>query len=160
MKIINQGDSNQCFLYSFAMLLDKTPEHLQHVLGATGKEIIFPNLPEPYCFRSFHPNDFICYVAVKGGSLTTYEVNPLIQGDINEMPKPLYTPDEVSQRFAYMIGYYSGVFISGSHRHAAAWNSEESRVYDPSKGVVSLAWWVEKYGVDHIYLLTSPLTRV
>ena len=48
-----------CVLKSFAYCLDLDTEDMLRYLGHNGREIINPELPEPYCYRGFNVHELI-----------------------------------------------------------------------------------------------------
>lgn len=126
--------------------MDKTPEELIELVGHDGTEKVF-NVPPPYCFRSFHPQEFI---AVSRFPIITWEYSPILAGS-EENWIEVWDNKKKQDEFAKIVAFHDCVFISERGRHAAAWNATEEKVYDPNKGCVSLSWWLERYGVMMIY---------
>ena len=63
MELKAQRNRWSCLLTAMSMVLDVDEELLISELGHDGSAIIFENLPEPYCRRSFHIQEFVylCY---------------------------------------------------------------------------------------------------
>lgn len=128
MKLIT-SDNHQCAAAAFAMVLGISLEEMLNLLGHNGLQKI-NNLPEPYCFRGFHPAEFVDTLLNKSLSVIIIELSPyMIHGDqIEDHSKFLGV-----QRFYDSLRYGDGVILGsvGPTGHAVAWDSQTRMIYDP-----------------------------
>jgi len=76
MKLIKQPNSWSCLLTAFAMATESTPEDLIAMIGHDGSEIIWPDLPEGYQHRAFHPEELFECALDLGFKVFTVEARP------------------------------------------------------------------------------------
>ena len=129
MKLI-KSDNRQCVLAAFAMLMDTTMDELKERLGHDGKDVVLENQPEPFCFRSFHPQEFIDLLYEDGYSCSMIELNPML----NHGNQFLNHASFIGQtRFFEWLLRGDGVLFGevGGIGHAVAWNSNNFTIYDP-----------------------------
>lgn len=128
-----KAEQHQCVLASFAMVMDTTMEDLAERLGHNGLERILDDNapPEPYCFRSHHPQEFVDILLDDGFSLTMVELNPmLMHADQLVDHTPLLGTDRFFLNLVYGDGVLFGTLDKGAP-HAVAWCAEERKIYDP-----------------------------
>jgi len=131
MKLI-KAESPQCVVASFAMVLNETMESLIEQLGHNGMERILDENapPEPYCFRSFHPQEFVDILLLKGYSMTMVERHPaLMHGNMIIDHTPLLGEERFFEAFLFGDGVVFGT--TAKMPHAVAWCKEERQFYDP-----------------------------
>lgn len=98
-------------------------------IGHDGKEVIWPNLSEPYCFRSYHLQEFTYCCLRRGFTLT--ELQPIL-GLCPGFNESMYElPDQTETILQWMEGN-PALILTG--RHACAWDGY--RVFDP-KGYIN-----------------------
>ncbi len=136
MKLI-QGENNlDCILAAAAMVMGINLVELKKSIGHDGSEIIFPNAPEPYCFRGFHIQEIIDQAFQNNWSVMYIQkhfgLEPFIGND------PVFTIDVNDKRINNYLTNFPGIIagVKGNRNHAVAWNGE--MVYDPSGFVYSL----------------------
>ncbi len=122
---------HQCMLYSLAMIIDQPATDLMKQLGV--KQIkLWPNLPEPLCYRSVCIEECQDLLIPYGKMLGTITAMPAIMSCKQAEPHNLYPEDVAMKR----INYYSrmgrcmieGVLNNGI-RHCVAYH--KGKVYDP-----------------------------
>ena len=124
-------DNNwSCLPKAFALALEVDFANLIRKVGHDGSEIVRPELPEPYCRRSFHIQEMIDYTTWLGYSVTPIEAFP--RSVVDDIVLPL--PGDHVKRMVDYLSRYSGVLTgqgvpSGRH-HAVAWKN--GRVLDPA----------------------------
>ena len=124
-----RSDTHQCSAAAFAMVLGIGLEDMCNLLGHNGLQRINP-LPEPYCFRGFHPAEFIDCLLRKSLSVTMIEVEPkMIHGHLVQDHSEFLG----TQRFYNALRYGDGVILGAVNHtgHAVAWDSKSQKVYDP-----------------------------
>lgn len=129
MKLI-ESNSSQCVLASFAMVMGTTMDDLIQKLGHDGLARI-ANQPEPFCFRSFHPEEFADLLVSKGGSMTMFSLRPTMQHGDEIVDHSLAMG---TARFYESLNLGNGVLFGVLDKgvsHAVAWNHKEEKVYDP-----------------------------
>lgn len=126
----------QCVSASFAMVMRISFDEMIERLGHDGMERILDDKapPEPYCFRSHHPQEFIDVLLSEGYSATMIEMNPmLMHADQLVDHTPLLGTDRFYLSLPYGDGVMFGVIKRGGKTspHAVAWNHAEGKIYDP-----------------------------
>jgi hypothetical protein len=116
-----------CSLAAFAMALNTPLQKLIEELGHDGSQIVFPDLPEPYCRRAFHIQEFIKPCHDRGFAMVVVEVCPVLAGSRNHCYE-LFGED----RFYWFLAHYNGVVVGmiNGHMHACAWDQKDC--YDPA----------------------------
>ena len=69
----------QCVVAAVAMVVDIEEETLIEELGHDGVEVIHPRLKSPFCYRSFHPEEFILPLQFWGYSMTMVSVKRVLR---------------------------------------------------------------------------------
>lgn len=129
MKLI-KSDTHQCVLASFAMVMGTPIKTLIEELGHDGLERILDNIPEPACFRSFHPQEFVDLLLEVGYAAIMIELNPCLKhGNTFVDHSAMLGTD----RFFLSLIRGDGVIFGTveGRGHAVAWNREETKIYDP-----------------------------
>lgn len=133
MKLITTH-TQQCVLASFAMALDTTMEDLEKQVGHNGLEVILTDLKRPYCYRSFHPQEFVDICLHTGYALTMIELHPAMRHGDSVVDHSDYIGKD---RFFKALLLGDGVIFGHVEKygdvigHAVAWNASEKRIYDP-----------------------------
>lgn len=120
------------------MVLDSSVEYLFEKLGHDGSEILWPNLPDPFCRRGHHIEE-LQYVALGFHRLfvpfvPAFEYNP---GANENLPFARYQFDIA---FEAMLKRYDGILVGRwqrGHPHAVAWSAKEGLLYDPEGSIHS-----------------------
>jgi len=119
------------------MILDIEPEKVVQELGHDGTLKIYPELPEPECFKGVHMQE-ITDVCVRMGARPVHIM--AYPAGKNSFDADVWAvfPDDVAQgRFSMYASMYSGIMLgvtaSGAY-HAVAWDTESA--YDP-KGFIT-----------------------
>lgn len=124
MKLLKMS-SNQCLIFSAAMVLGEHPEDLCTEIGHDGLDIVFP-LPPPACYRGHHIQEIQDLFLARGKCLYEVELNPLSgHPDSTRYVRPYDNP---RARFERLIKNRQGILVSGTH--AVAWDGEI--IYDPN----------------------------
>ena len=135
MRLMRQDTRWSCVAFSFAMAFDIDIKVFYNLLGHDGSEILFSDLPEPYCRRSFHPQEFFWVGRKLGYHVITVELTPILSPDNNiEWPVPIKCLDFV-QLLHNNIGVFTGSGVRT--RHAVAWNGQ--KIYDPNGMIYEFA---------------------
>ena len=118
----------QCMLASFAMVMDANPDQwVKDFLGHDGLERI-NNDPEPWCFRGFHPQEFVeLIVNVYGEPVTQLSRFPMMlryQGTLSPQPECRAWSNYILRN----DGVLCGTTVNGTG-HVVA--SLEGEIYDP-----------------------------
>jgi hypothetical protein len=148
MKLLHSSDDALCILTAFAMVFDMDPDELQAEIGSNWQSIAFSGLPQPYCWRGYHVQEFIRYAVQRGYAITPIELAPvvappMIKGGYNTPPYPnvpIYLGDEAEARswqiFKNIVlnsrGILTGLLVNASiliRGHAVAY--EHGVIYDP-----------------------------
>ena len=114
-------------------------------IGHDGSEIKWPELPEPNCYRGFHPQELI-YLGDRFGFITTtFEPRPVLQSGepfvITNLPF-----EEIIKN---SDGVFTGETMNGC-RHAVAWINNQ--VIDPSDGKIKT---LDEFKIQTYYRIKS-----
>lgn len=125
MKLLVTPNRWSCMLTSFAMVLDLSVKELTDELGHDGSVIIFPELPEPECRRTFHVQEFIVPCHKRGYALVSIEASPVLAANYAWYRLP------VSCNYETFMASYKGVVVgkATNHMHACAWDGHD--LHDP-----------------------------
>lgn len=128
MRIQIQPNKWSCLPTAFAIATDISIAKVIRAVGHDGSEIIFPEYEEPYCRRSFHPQELMDMCLLKGFAVVPIEQQPTVMVKDRVHNVPIY-----SKRMDYYLSNYTGVLTGISQTgkpHAVAWNGQ--RVLDPN----------------------------
>ncbi len=140
MKLVT-SNNNQCIAASFAMVLGCTLEEMLKVLGHNGLQRICDE-EIPYCYRGFHPAEFVTCCLTRGLSMTMIEKCPVMQHGATLVD---HTPLLGANRFYDSFEVDSGVVLGSldlSGRlvgHAVAWDVSTRKIYDPRGAIFDLS---------------------
>lgn len=81
MKLQTKPHPWSCLATAFAMATDTDIKLFHYILGHTGEEIAFPELPEPQCRVGIHIMEAIYAAWRLGYSSTPMELMPAVQGN-------------------------------------------------------------------------------
>ena len=136
MKLI-QGENNlDCILTAAAMVMGINLIELKERIGHDGKEIIFPNAPEPYCRRGFHIQEIVDQAFLSGWSVMyiqkLFGLEPFIGND------PVFVIPFSLKRLSVYLKKFPGIIagVAGSKNHAVAWDGK--MIYDPGGKIYPL----------------------
>lgn len=133
MRHQRQPNRWSCVPTAFAMVINMDVAEMLDRIGHDGSEILYPDLEEPSCRRSFHPQECLQVLDSCGYAATPLEALPILQMDATHWI-------ELDRRkdFVNHLATADGVFIGEGRklRHAVAWIGGE--VYDPS-GIFTLS---------------------
>lgn len=126
--LLQQPNKWSCLPTAFSMAIGIDLEKIYALIGHRGDEIVFPDLAEPYCRRSFHIQEMIDVCLVHD-----YMVTPIERTPISEAKGQTYAVPQNDKRMQFYITNYTGVLIGQGKAgtpHAVAWNGLE--VLDPN----------------------------
>lgn len=138
MKLQLQPNRWSCLPTAFAMILDRDVQDIFDFLGHDGSEILWEDLDEPLCRRSFHIQEMLVYAERQHNAhFIEIEDPPIIAVDEDHVA--------VIQRndLDYYLRNHIGVLCGeiNEHRHAVAWYN--NIVYDPSSALT-----YDRYAMD------------
>lgn len=132
IKQLIKSDNNQCVLASFAMVMNTTMENLEKRLGHNGLERVLDEAPEPSCFRSFHPQEFIDLLLDDGYAATMIELNPCLQHGSQLVNHAAFIgQDRFFQALLRGDGVIFGRLETSKTGHAVAWDAATATIHDP-----------------------------
>lgn len=107
-----------CLVQAWSHVIQWPYWAIVNAIGHDGSEIVWPEQPEPYCRRAFHPQELIYLGDRFGFVTTTYEPQPnLISG---AKPYPIILHDAFMKVLESSDGVIVGNRKDGG-RHAVAW---------------------------------------
>ncbi len=123
-------NTQQCVPAAFAMVMDWTLEETLGYLGHDGLQVILENEPEPTCFRSFHPQEFVDLLLEDGYNVTMVELHPHLKHGTKLVNHASFLGED---RFFKTLLYGNGVIFGAVNGigHAVAWDSKTHKIYDP-----------------------------
>ena len=145
MRLIT-SHHHQCIAAAFAMVFGYTLDEILKVLGHNGLQRICED-EIPYCYRGFHPTEFVSHCLTKGLSLTMIEKYPsMMHGDTLVDHTMFLGTNRFYRAFDFASGVVLGSLDSGGKLlgHAVAWDVETRNVFDP-RGVI--------YPLSHLHAL-------
>lgn len=160
MRLQKQPNSWSCFPTALAICINKPISEVIKEIGHDGSEQWWPELPEPYCRRSFHSQEIIDVAEVFGYDIVQYESQPLSYPGYNATLLSPYKDPE--NRFLEIIIQNNGILVGhplvgSSKDHAVAWNG--SMCYDPNGHRYALHYFKIDYFfkvVESKYPKTKP----
>jgi hypothetical protein len=125
-------------------------------LGHDGSQVVWPENPEPNCYRGFHVQELIGYAWWLGYAVTPFEANPRSHAGAGA-PIKIEFANGNAQRLLAALHHNVGVLTgqsgrSGSH-HAVAWDGETGRIYNPVGRIETL----DDFAINTFWCLTSKL---
>ena len=130
MKLQKQPNRWSCLPTSFAILLNIDVSNIFDFLGHDGSDILWPDLDDPYCRRSFHLQEMVNYCLSTNHCVTT--VTPKL-GLVPSGSDDVHVYENIL--FPHYLHYYNGV-MSGvtelDKPHAVVRYSRE--IFDPTSG--------------------------
>lgn len=151
MILQRQPNRWSCLLTSFSMVLEVEESTLIDKIGHDGSDILWPQLPEPHCRRSFSIHELIKVSYQFGFHVVPTAAKYFTMPDYDVEPKTFTTPkehlDEIMRRHDGVITGWT----KNKKRHAVAWNRE--LVFDPAgvkyskeDFVIEVFWAITKAG--------------
>jgi len=145
MKLLLQSNRWDCLPTAFAMCMDILPVEIFEYLGHDGSEKLWPELEEPYCYRSFHIEEMIdfalsfmyCPVMVSRSPYYTpkYAFNEdQCANGLHLISACFPYGEQAEDRFLNHISRWNAVLLGETKSgkpHAVAWCSDEERIFDP-----------------------------
>ena len=114
-----------CLPTAFAIVLGVPVKNIIDFLNHDGSEVLWPNLPEPRCRRSFHVQEVINYCLANNYAVTESHrmlgLRPIGTNDVKTFENPRYLDH---------MKYYNGVFTNEIHAFATLGGA----VIDPASG--------------------------
>ena len=148
-----------CLAKAFSIALDIPYDDLIKEIGHDGSKKIWPTLPEPMCYQSFHPGELIIIAFRHGFTVTPFEVtleSCCLQCRVCGGPD--YKKLHKISCFLPLKGN-KGVVTGDSNigRHAAYWDGQKT--HDGSLIAVECFWLVKRFSCDHGLTFNSNLAR-
>ncbi len=165
MKLQQQPNRWSCMPTALAMLLDRPVEMIINQIGHDGSDKIWPDKPEPNCYRGFNIQELIRVADSYGYALTPIYSEVIIdntsqrdfrelgryirEGDLRrEELEELYQKLEASiltqsneKALTYYMSRGNGLLIglgSSGSPHAVAWDYLTEGVFDPCGQILSM----------------------
>lgn len=142
-----QPNEWSCLPTAFAMVLDIPVEKVIEDIGHDGSEIIFPDLSEPYCRRSFHIQELMDVCMLCNIGVISIEREP-----VSEAQGKLYKLPVYIKRMDYYLVNYIGVLTGAAqsgYPHAVAWDG--SRVLDPN----GMTYGIMDFNINTYFLIVK-----
>lgn len=143
-----QPNAWSCLPTAFAMVLQTTPKAIFEFLEHDGSDIIWPDLPEPLCRRSFHIQEMVDFCIAQHVYPIAIEACPCIypgedplEEDIHEIKRVTPIENYLTQRIGVLLGIYE------DNRHAVAWDGD--LIHDPT----GYKYNINDFGIETFYAL-------
>jgi hypothetical protein len=131
MLIIQQPNNWSCLPAAFATVTGIPLETLLELVGHDGSEIIFNDLPEPLCRRSFLGQELVKVLFELGWIVSQYDLHPI--GHVDEKHWYGLKIDDIeyiNSILADSIGVIGARVRATGNYHATAWDG--TWCYDPT----------------------------
>jgi hypothetical protein len=128
MRLQTQPNKWSCLPTAFAIATSIPVAEFIEFAGHDGSEILFPDYDEPYCRRSFHPQELTDMCLRENFAVIPIERQPMVLSNDHVHMVPMF-----ERRMDYYLLNYTGVLIGMSQAgtpHAVAWNGH--RILDPN----------------------------
>lgn len=128
-----QPNGWSCLATAFAICLDVPVKDIFKWLGHDGSEIIYEDVPEPYCRRSFHPQELIDYCYLNRG-IPIMQIENEVQL-INAHNESLYKIPLQKWRIKKYLQSDMDMVLSGQVKDNGRWHAVANVngvVYDPN----------------------------
>ena len=133
MNLQQRPEPWMCMPLAFAMALHMPVADLLAAIGHDGSDIIFPNLPEPLCRRTFHIQELIQVALSRRLAVTPVELFPVLQPgyEANLLHTTVLYPDNNWRRFDATLLTSRGVIDGTGARlgHVVAY--DHGTIFDP-----------------------------
>lgn len=132
MLIVESPNSWSCMPAAFATATGIPLDTLLESIGHDGSEIIFPDLEDPLCRRTFNTQEIAFALFQFEWLVTTYDVNwiSIVDDDHAFEVTPVNASTLLEPIMRDSIGVVAGIVKTTGNRHAAAWDGR--LLYDPS----------------------------
>ena len=124
-----QPNGASCLPTAFAAILEIPVRDIFDYLKHDGMEVLWPDLPPPICYRSFHIQEMYTYMLSQNYAVTT--LAPMFGQAPTDTDVKIYD----CPHFHDYITYYVCVFTGTTDRenlHAVAWDG--IKMMDPATG--------------------------
>ena len=147
MIIVETPNRWSCLPCAFATATDTPLEKILRVIGHDGSEIIWYDLSEPECRRSFVGTELVKAMYQLGYLATRFDTTIDISQD-EERNLRIDDTEFVKGVMTFSIGVITGIVRSTGKWHAVAWDG--LRCLDPNGFIYPL----EKFEMHSYYLVT------
>ncbi|MFW9874532.1 MAG: hypothetical protein ACFFG0_15610, partial [Candidatus Thorarchaeota archaeon] len=134
-------DQIDCMLAAAAMVMDIPLAELKERIHHDAFEKIFPNAPEPMCYRGYHIQEIIDQAFLNGWHVMEIQTKPsLVCFADGNKDSEFFIPIN-DNRIKVYLGNFSGIIggiLPGITAHAVAWDHKEKKIYDPCGEVYKL----------------------
>lgn len=147
MKIQIQPNKWSCLPTAFAIATGIPIEKIIEYVGHDGSDIIFPEYEEPYCRRSFHPQELIDVCLQKNFMVVPIEKQPKVIAKHSIHNVPMHR-----NRMSRYLLNYTGVLVGMNQEdrpHAVAWDG--NRVLDPN----GTEYHIIDFTIETIFLIVK-----
>lgn len=130
-----------CLPTAYSIVMGIPISKIYEIIGHDGTEIWWPDLPEPYCYRTFHIGE-MANCCFKLGWVTwptsdSFELRTMDRSRL--IPNPLFEKI-LKSKDGVFLGECDGV------RHAVAWHDQ--RLINSSKDFIAEEFWVIERGQE------------
>ncbi len=117
-----------CLACSFAQALGVTLEEIIEFVGHDGSQIINPLAPEPFCRKSFHPQEMIDFCLSLGKGVTEIQKFPTSINEYSENERTVFELGKAFKRFEKYLSENKGVLCGYVRErrvpHAVYWDQQ------------------------------------
>jgi hypothetical protein len=128
-----QPNDWSCLPTAFAMVTHSLPRDIFEFINHDGSEIIWPELPEPYCRRSFAIDEMIDYcVSTMHYPVEVCQDTSYAPEGVHSFFQPYHNPGERWKHYLKRPAVLLGFGKETGERHAVAWCQKERKIFDPN----------------------------
>jgi len=148
-----QPNGWSCLPTSFAMTLDVPVDKIISYMGHDGSEIYFPNRPDPFGRRAFHPQEIMPYaLLMHNTAILQFDQTMLFLNKYRDIKEEDFSPTMAGLMCAKCRKVLTGSLDSGSRFHAVALDVDNI-VYDPNGTKYTLDTLDDKFNITSLFLI-------
>lgn len=151
-----QPNAWSCLATAYAICLNVPVEDIFKFLEHDGSEIIYPKVPEPYCRRSFHPQELMdyCY-CIHNRYVMQIENEVALMNSYNEQ---VYNVPLQKGRVEGYVRTHNTSVLSGQVKGNGRWHAVAyvgGTIYDPNGTTNKLSSFICKFNIETLFLILT-----
>ena len=143
---LKQPNGWSCLPTAFASIVEEPVEDVFDYIGHNGSQILWPDLEEPMCRRSFHIQEMYAYCLSKNYAVTTF--TPKFGTSVLNADPFIECNKWMDDLLSHYFGVMTGTSSQGN-LHALAWDG--TRFMDPQEGLMK----DQEFLLSHFHVVTK-----
>ena len=151
-----QPNEWSCLPTSFAICLGVPVHDIFDWVGHDGSEIIYQGVPEPYCRRSFHPQEIFDYCYFKH-NIAIMQIERNIQL-INASSEVVYSVPLNERRINKYLRSIKLLVASGQVKSNKKWHAVakvKDTIYDPNGTTQNAMSFFDNFNIEVLFLILT-----